>query len=119
MANKIVTGCRDCPLYDETGAEYGRYCHHPQRPLTVEVSDTSNNYASIEPTEKEIHDYIKEYLSGDDNVQELLKESRKDKRYPNVEEPTIEKDEKYTPVTPDWCPLKKEPITIELETLKK
>ncbi len=111
-----ISGCIDCPLFDKTGTEYHVYCHHPKRPLIVTVSDMANNHKQVEPTEKEKQDYISLYLTGGNNYDELeilRNKSWKHNRYPSVNEPEILNDEEYNPITPDWCPLNSEPITIK------
>lgn len=67
----------------------------------------------IEPTEKEKNDYISNHLFGTfEELEELRRESWKSRRYPSANEPEIEDDAADNPITPDWCPLYKEPITI-------
>ena len=113
-----VTGCNDCPLFDETGTEYHVYCHHPLRPLTVTVSDTTDSHKDVQPTEDEIRDYIGAYLRKED-TQDLVGLSLQHGRYPNVHEPEILNRIEYNPnyssipITPDWCPLNTEAITIK------
>jgi len=114
----IVTGCIDCPLFDKTGSEYGTYCHHPKRVFEVEVS--------VMADEKKDGSRIKSILVLDSEKEYYVKELRRqnllsredEKKEPwmsihIINEP-IEDDEKYNPITPDWCPLKKESITISL-----
>lgn len=116
--NVKVTGCKDCPLFNCTGSEYGIYCHHPERP--VDVSEWSGEPA----------DFLDIELSAE-KLEELRIKYRKDgegwiyittklERYPlpekgdlRIKECPIYNNEDYNPITPNWCPLNKESITIE------
>jgi hypothetical protein len=69
-----ITGCKDCPLFDNTGAEYGTYCHHPNRKTEEHTSSIGTSWFADAPI-----------IDGADNE----------------------------PITPEWCPLIWEPITIK------
>lgn len=84
----IVNGCRDCKFYND-GVRY-EYAYYCNHPQSPQEV---NNFTA----EPEI---------------ELV----------TVQEKTKEKDgydymAKY-PITPNWCPLKKEPITISIKQVK-
>ena len=71
--NTKVTGCRDCPFYnDGQRYEFAHYCNHPDS-----IQDVG--YFKSEPEIK----------------------------CERIDNETV-------PITPEWCPLKKESITIEL-----
>lgn len=108
----LITGCIDCPLFDSTGSEYGVYCHHPKRPFDIEVSVSDNN-GGIKNLP--VLDNEKEYYEKECQRQRLLpiKELEKEEwmSIHIINEP-IEDDGNYNPITPDWCPIKKEKIII-------
>ena len=114
---QIVTGCKDCPLFDCTGSEYGIFCHHPQRPAKIlEYNGIAGIWqwpeANISNEEKEA--ITKQYrIDGESHIVRVKGESIS--YNPGdfiITEQEIEDDKNYDPITPDWCPLKKEPITI-------
>jgi hypothetical protein len=108
-----ITGCIDCPLFDSTGAEYKQFCHHPQRPVGLDMFDIDNGWDAVEPTQEEIKNFTEAYLSGNMDTFYKMRDAASDKkRAVRVLEPVIEDDEKYNPVTPVWCPLKKELLSI-------
>jgi len=117
---KTITGCVNCPLYDGTGDEYELYCHHPDRPVDIKqyVGIVGrDNFIKPELTQEEYNKYRAGYFNGsgsvfDDRVQ-VVDGCTIGNVY--VFEPKIEGDKNYNPITPDWCPLKKESITIEFE----
>lgn len=82
----IVAGCIDCPFYNN-GNSY-EYAHYCKHPNSIQKV---NNFTA----EPEIELY-------------------------SVKEKTKEKDgydyAAMYPKTPDWCPLKQEPITIKIDT---
>ncbi len=86
MSETKVHGCIDCPMYDDgANYEYEQICNHPLAP----------------------HQY---YEPGEDNPDEI----------PRIEvtdngEDFFSGKYKEVPITPEWCPLKKEPITIIYE----
>lgn len=111
-----VTGCIDCPLFDCTGDEYGEYCHHPKRKFSVDVH-ISNGDGGI----KEIEVLENEYDLYDQEVKRLNRRTREERKLEENKKPwkgiaidnePIEQDENYNPITPVWCPLHSEPITI-------
>lgn len=100
-----VTGCIDCPLYDVTGTEYGMYCHHPNRSRLIGHYDNGEFYEhelSLEEREKIITAYDSDDKAWIENEGEDIW----------VENAEIENDYNYDPITPDWCPLNSESITI-------
>jgi len=81
-----VTGCNDCKFYnDGVQYEFAHYCNHPNSPQEV-YSFTAE--PKIEFASK------------------ILKGKIGNSEYDYA---------KITPITPDWCPLKQEPITIKLK----
>lgn len=79
-----VRGCVDCPLFDDgANYEYEQICKHPFAPHQF--------YESDKPEIKQ-----------------------KDIPRIEIEECGEQWSESfhYSPITPDWCPLKTEPITI-------
>ena len=103
-----VTGCIDCPLFDYTGSEYGTYCHHPQRPFHWgsggKFSGLNEIYNGLLIGEKER-----------DRVNAEIEQKQKDwdnYKFEWVDELEIEETGQHDPITPDWCPLNKESITI-------
>lgn len=113
---QVVTGCLDCPLYDTTGTEYGIYCHHPKRPFEVNVHVTGDEKIDgscikeilVLESEKEKYE-MESHRRGLLSQQDLEKEPWMSIRI--INEP-IDNDENYNPITPDWCPLNSEPLTI-------
>lgn len=80
----IVTGCKDCKLYnDGQRYEFAHFCNHPNSPQEV---NTFTAEPKIELTSK------------------VLKSKIGELEYEYSE---------ITPTTPDWCPLDSEPITIK------
>lgn len=111
--NIKISGCVDCPLFDSTGSEYGIYCHHPKRPFDIEVSVSDNN-GGIKNLP--VLDNEKEYYEKEAHRQRLLpiRELEKETWMAiNISNEPIESDENYNPITPNWCPLKSEPLTID------
>lgn len=113
-----VTGCTDCPLFDATGMEYHVYCHHPKRKFDVEFTVLNDKG---EHTKVPVLDSEKEYYDNEVKRWNLLSREDQDKEYIktgwnsiSIQNEPIEDDENYNPITPDWCPLKLEPITITL-----
>lgn len=113
----IVAGCKDCPLFDSTGSEYGLYCHHPERPAKILEYNGIPGIsgwpeASIYKEEKEA--ITKQYrVDGQTHIVRVKGPSIS--YNPGdfvITEYEIEDDKDYNPVTPDWCPLNKEPIII-------
>lgn len=117
--NIKITGCIDCPLFDDNGNEYGTYCHHPKRLFDVEVSVTGDE--KIDGScikDLPVKDSEKDYYDKEAKRQNLLpfKELEKEPwmSIHIINEP-IENDENYNPITPDWCPLKIEQLIITYE----
>lgn len=111
-----VTGCIDCPLFDNAGSEYGVYCHHPKRKFTVEVSVSGDEkidgscIKSIPVSESEY-----EYYENEAHRRNILPKKEEEKlpwMSIDINNEPIEDDKNYNPITPDWCPLNSEPITI-------
>ena len=112
----IVTGCKDCPLFDDNGDEYGTYCHHPKRKFSVDVS-VSGDEKIDGSCIKSILVSESEYEYYDNEVQRRrLLPIEEEEKLPwmaiHINNEPIEDDENYNPITPDWCPLNKESITI-------
>lgn len=94
---QIVKGCVDCPYCFED--EYGRVgtkCMHINS-ATEKVKYQYGEKGIVDDS-MEARDYI------DEKGNWLFKIE--------VEKKLIGHDEDFSPITPDWCPLKKEPITI-------
>lgn len=114
---RIITGCIDCPLFDNNGVEYGTYCHHPKRKFDVTFTslDGDRNFVYTEiRDEQEKINYDNEVKRYNTLSWEEMENERKGKPWTSIcisEEP-IEDDENRKPITPDWCPLKIEAITI-------
>jgi hypothetical protein len=113
---QVVTCCGDCPLFDDNGAEYGTYCHHPKRMFIVERSvsgDVEKDGSCVKQVEVKPEEY--EYWDTEAKRLSLLPNEEVEKMpwqsIRIINEP-IQNDENYNPITPDWCPLNKEPITI-------
>jgi len=112
----IVTGCVDCPFFDTTGSEYGVYCHHPKRKFSVDVcvsGDEKIDGSCVKRIPVLESEY--EYYDKEAHRRGLL--SRKElEKLPwvsiHINNEPIKDDENYNPITPDWCPLFIEPITI-------
>jgi len=111
-----VTGCIDCPLFDENGPEYGTYCHHPKRMFIVERSvsgDIEKDGSSIKDVEVKPEEY--EYWDKEAKRISLLPYDEIEKMpwqsIAIINEP-IKNDENSNPITPDWCPISNESITI-------
>ncbi len=77
---QIVTGCEDCPMFDDGRNEYRLICNHPNAP---------NQY--YQPLHPELE--VKNIEIEDSGTVEDL-------------------DYIESVITPDWCPLIIEPITI-------
>lgn len=114
----IVEGCSTCPLFDSTGMGYGIYCHHPKRKFEVEVSVSGDEkidgscIKSLPILEGEKWDYEKEAQRR--NLLPIKEEEKLPWMAIHIINEPIEDDEDYNPITPDWCPLKQDPITIKL-----
>ena len=93
-----VIGCIDCPLFDETGSEYGTYCHHPNA-KTIQRLYSSGRSVDL-PFQLADGLYRNETDAGTYSVSV---------KTDNAE---IKDDENQNPITPKWCPLNTEPITI-------
>lgn len=110
-----VTGCIDCPLYDSAQGEYNRWCHHPDRPIRVLRYDGTPGVWNWPEAElpKEVFDTIRKE-NGFGLLDFLKKYENDNDVHLRIDEPGIEDDpeDHYSPITPDWCPLNKEPITI-------
>lgn len=114
-----VTACSDCPFYDSANGEYGAWCNHPHSPFDINVHVTGDE--KIDGScikEVVVLESEKEYYKKEAHRRSLLSTHDLEKnetwmsiRIINTE---IELDKNYNPITPDWCPLKKEPITITL-----
>ena len=80
----LVTGCKDCPMLD-SGAhhEYQCFCMHPKSPKQFLDREDYENY------EKERH-----------TISQIEVDEDWDRKPFHI------------PITPDWCPLNKESITI-------
>jgi len=101
-----TAGCKNCPLYDGTGSEYGIWCHHPKRPRLIGHYDNGEFHEhNMEEDARNviIYEYDK---SSDTSTIQIEGESIW------VENVPIEDDENNDPITPDWCPLHQQPITI-------
>lgn len=100
---QIVKGCVDCPMWDCTGEEYEVYCHHPKVPVMI---GTWNDGVFTENTE----------IIGNERgllIKQIEEEGAKNPLW--IENYRIQRDGKGEPITPDFCPLKKEPITISIK----
>ncbi len=114
-------GCIDCPLFDTTGSEYGVYCHHPERPPKIlEYNGISGitGWPEAKISDEERDAITKQYrVDGKTHIRRVKGNSIG--YNPGdfvITEYKINKDDKdYDPITPDWCPLNKEPITITKE----
>lgn len=114
-----VTGCKDCPMYDKTGSEYRIWCHHPERPIKVErYSGVPAYFLETDLPKEQVERLRKSYRkNGERWVYDMSVEREgtgPQKGDFLISECDIISDEKYEAITPDWCPLKHEPITIEL-----
>ena len=84
MSEHAVTGCVDCPMFnDGQKYEYEATCKHPLAP--PQFFDRDNQDAKMGDVKR-----IEIGESGEYWTKSFY----------------------YFPITPDWCPLKKEPITI-------
>lgn len=92
MEHKI-TGCTDCPYYFSECSS--PCCLHPNRPVKYGIW---NNGRFIELP----------YQIAPDNLYQADGYSISLKTEPLE----IKQDENFKPITPDWCPLNTEPITI-------
>lgn len=114
--NCEVTGCVGCPLFDSTGSEYGTYCHHPKRPFSVTVAvrgDEKIDGSCIKHIE--VLDSEKEFYEKEAKRRSLLPRREKEKEpwmSIKIDNEPILDDDNFNPITPEWCPLNKEPITI-------
>lgn len=103
--NITVAGCMGCPLYDTTGSEYGKYCHHPNRAFKIGI------YNNGIFTESKMTDDEKEAFKAEYDKQNSATYNEFWLEDEPIESP---RNNNYEPVTPEWCPLKKEPITISI-----
>ena len=89
-----VTGCSNCPFFNNgSDFEYNSMCQHPiSKKLAIEENER------ILGKEKSYLGY--EYMILE--IEELKEEV-----------PTSIWGTYKSPITPNWCPLNKEPITIE------
>lgn len=97
----IVTGCVNCPFWDCTGEEYEVYCHHPKVPVMIGTWDNSVFTENTEIIGDERELLIKRLTDGEEKINDLW-----------VENHPIQRDSGGEPITPDFCPLITEPITI-------
>jgi len=82
-----VTGCKDCPFYND-GVRY-EYAHYCKHPNSIQKVSSFTSEPNIELY----------------TVQEKFKEQDKYDYWGTY------------PITPDWCPINNESITIQKEKI--
>lgn len=106
---QMVTGCKDCPLKDSAGGEYGWYCNHPNRGIGVQERYIGEDglFKVKEVSEPILSDLIERYKKDNGGKYEI-----EDKTYFVFNLPlNLYKTKPYLDF-PSWCPLNSEPITI-------
>lgn len=90
-----VTGCKDCPYFLPEGAHYNFACGHPKSPVKYGIWD-NGNFIELP------YQIVPDNLYQADGYSVSFR----------TEPLEIKESKEFEPITPDWCPLNKEPITI-------
>lgn len=101
-----ISGCKECPLYyDDTDGQQRAICHHAKAPTVMGIWE-SGIFTHLPFFELPVGLYKLETEKGTYSLNL--------KREP-LQIETTNINEEQTPITPEWCPLKVEPITISLK----
>lgn len=119
-----INGCVECPMYNNTGNEYGIWCQHPGRPVCITQYDGipgRSNFLETNLPEEE-REAIRRQFRIDQ--EEWIKRGEGDSIINAgdlcVDElPIYAKPPDYDPITPEWCPLKDSSLTIILWKAKQ
>lgn len=110
-----VTGCRDCRFYLSQADRYLSGCGHPNKPIKIGYYVSGRFYSFEEGvfTKEELKEIPILYKQQPTNTLHYKGHSIWVEGFP------IEEDANFRPITPDWCPLKKESITISFDNSKE
>ncbi|HEY6438306.1 MAG TPA: hypothetical protein VIY47_17090 [Ignavibacteriaceae bacterium] len=105
---QIVTGCDNCPFYDSEFVRYHPGCRHISAPKIIGYYKGGHFYHFPDGkwTEDDVLEILRLYPLQETATLDYKGESIW------IEGLEIEENENYKPITPDWCPIQKEPITI-------